>query len=54
MNIWDKAQSVRLQVSESIEPGFNFGFDKNIAPETEKELRSFVNEPMICFKGLLF
>ena len=42
MNIWDTAQSVRLQVSEAIEPGFNIGFDRNIAPETEKELRSFV------------
>lgn len=43
MNIWEKAQSIQLQVSETVEPGFNIGFDKRIAPEIEKEMRSFVS-----------
>ena len=43
MNVWTRAQSVQIQVSEKILPGFNIGFDKEIPSETEKELRSFVS-----------
>lgn len=43
MNVWEKAQSVQLQVSDEIEPGFNIGFDKRISAETVMELRSFVS-----------
>ena len=43
MNVWEKAQSVQLQVSEEIEPGFNIAFDRKIPPETENEMRSFVS-----------
>ena len=42
MNIWDKAQSVQLRVSETIEPGFDIGFDPKIPLETQREMRSFV------------
>ena len=43
MNVWKQAQSIQLQVSDKIEPGFNIGFDKRIPPEIENEMRSFVN-----------
>ena len=43
MNVWEKAQSVQLQVSDEIEPGFNIGFDKRISAETVMEMRSFVS-----------
>ena len=43
MNIWKKAQSVQLGVSEGIEPCFSIGFDRRIPPETENEMRSFVS-----------
>ncbi|MBR3293753.1 MAG: hypothetical protein IKI69_04955 [Oscillospiraceae bacterium] len=43
MNVWEKAQSVQLQISDEIESGFNIGFDKKIPPETVKEMRSFVS-----------
>ncbi|MBO5210772.1 MAG: hypothetical protein J6B80_02455 [Clostridia bacterium] len=42
-NIWDKAQSVKLNVSENISPIFNIYFDKKIPQETQDELLSFVN-----------
>ncbi len=41
--IWEKAQTLKLQVSENILPGFDIGFDKRIPKEIEKELRSFVS-----------
>ena len=43
MNYWEKAQTVQLTVSEDITPGFSIGFDERIAPETEQELRAFVD-----------
>ena len=43
MNVWEKAQSVQLQVSDEIEPGFNIGFDKRISAETVMEMHSFVS-----------
>ena len=42
-SIWEKAQTLKLQVSENILPGFDIGFDKRIPKENEKELRSFVS-----------
>lgn len=42
-SIWEKAQTLKLQVSENILPGFDIGFDKRIPKEIEKELRSFVS-----------
>ena len=41
-SIWEKAQIVKLNVSDNISPGFNIGFDKKISHEVEQELRSFV------------
>ena len=43
MNIWEKAQTVQLKVSDNIQPGFSIGFDKQIEPETKAELRAFVS-----------
>ena len=43
MTLWQRAQSVQLQASEEIEPGFNLGFDKRIPPATKNELCSFVS-----------
>ena len=40
--VWLKAQSVKLQVSETILPGFDIGFDKRISKELKEELCSFV------------
>jgi hypothetical protein len=42
-SVWKKAQTVELQVSENILPGFDIGFDKRIPTEVEQELRSFAN-----------
>ncbi len=42
-SIWEKVQTLKLQVSENILPGFDIGFDKRIPKEIEKELRSFVS-----------
>ena len=42
-SIWEKAQTLKLQVSENILPGFDIGFDKRMPKEIEKELRSFVS-----------
>ena len=42
-NVWDKAQSVKLNVSESISPLFNIFFDKKIPQEVKVELLNFVN-----------
>lgn len=41
-NVWVKAQSLELIVSENILPEFNIGFDKRIPKEVEQELRAFV------------
>lgn len=41
-SVWKKAQTLELQVAESILPEFNIGFDKRIPIEVEQELRSFV------------
>lgn len=41
-SVWKKAQTLELQVAESILPEFSIGFDKQIAKEVETELRSFV------------
>ena len=41
-SVWKKAQTLELQVAESILPEFSIGFDKRIAKEVETELRSFV------------
>ena len=42
MNIWDKAQTVQLQVAEHIKPEFDLGFDKQITADTKEELKRFV------------
>ena len=42
-NLWLRAQNIQLRISEDIAPGFDIGFDSKIPPETQKELRSFVN-----------
>ena len=41
-SVWLKAQTLKLQVSENILPGFDIGFDKRIPKDIEEELRSFV------------
>ena len=41
-SVWKKAQTLKLQIAESILPEFSIGFDKRIATEVETELRSFV------------
>lgn len=40
--VWAKAQMLKFQVSESILPEFDIGFDKRISQEIMSELRSFV------------
>ena len=40
-NLWIKAKNVHIQTSNDIVPGFDIGFDKNIAPKVQKELRLF-------------
>lgn len=42
-SVWLKAQTLKLQVSENISPGFDVGFDKRISKNVEQELRSFIN-----------
>lgn len=42
-NVWDKAQSVKLNVAENISPLFNIYFDKKIPQDIKNELISFVN-----------
>ncbi|MBQ3547226.1 MAG: hypothetical protein IJA44_01970 [Clostridia bacterium] len=42
-NVWDKAQSVKLNVTENISPLFNICFDKKIPQDIKNELISFVN-----------
>ena len=41
-SVWKRAQTLELQVAESILPEFSIGFDKRISKETETELRSFI------------
>lgn len=41
-SVWEKAQTLKLRVAESILPEFSIGFDKRITKEVETELRSFV------------
>ena len=40
-SVWQRAQSVQLQVAEEIAPGFDIGYDKKIPQETVRELLSF-------------
>ena len=41
-NVWLKAQTLELQVSENILPEFDIGFDKRIPKDVEEKLRYFV------------
>ena len=41
-NVWDRAQSVSIEVSDAIGPGFNYCFDSKIPKETKHELHSFL------------
>lgn len=41
-SVWNRAQTIKLIVSENIRPEFNIGFDKRIPMQVEQELRSFV------------
>ena len=41
-NVWVRAQSLDLKISDNIYPGFNIGFQKEIPKDIEAELRSFV------------
>ncbi|MBQ4062506.1 MAG: hypothetical protein IJD14_06630 [Christensenellaceae bacterium] len=41
-DVWVKAQTLNLQVSENILPQFDIGFDKKIPLEIQKELIAFV------------
>ena len=43
MNIWDKAQTVQIQISEKMHPEFHLGFDNRIPAETREELCRFIN-----------
>lgn len=40
--LWERAQSVPLEVAENILPGFNISFDTKVPKEMQHELRSFV------------
>lgn len=40
-NVWIKAQSTQLQVSEDISPEISIGFDKQIPDDIRNELRKF-------------
>lgn len=42
-NVWTRAQTLSLQVSDDISPGFDIGFDKKIPMATQNELRHFVS-----------
>jgi len=42
-SVWQRAQTMRLQVAEGIAPGFDVGYDDRIPEETVQELRSFVH-----------
>ena len=41
-SVWSKAQTLQLQVSKEISPGFDIGFDKRIPKDVQEELRAFV------------
>ena len=41
-SVWSKAQTLQLQVSGEIAPGFDIGFDKRIPKDVQEELRAFV------------
>lgn len=41
-NLWLRAKSVDIQVSDQIIPGFDIGFDDKIPHEIKNELRTFV------------
>lgn len=41
-SVWLKAQTLQLQVSEEILPGFDIGFDKRIPNDVQEGLRAFV------------
>ena len=35
-SVWEKAQTLELQVAENIQPEFSIGFDKRISKEVEQ------------------
>ena len=41
-SVWQKAQTIELEVAKDILPEFDIGFDRNIPTDIEKEMRSFV------------
>lgn len=42
-SVWKKAQTLNIEVSKNILPGFDIGFEKGICEGIKKELRSFVD-----------
>ena len=41
-SVWQKAQTIELEVAKDISPEFDIGFDRKIPTDIEKEMRSFV------------
>ena len=41
-SVWQKAQTIELEVAKDIFPEFDIGFDKKIPTDIEKEMSSFV------------
>lgn len=41
-SVWQKAQTIELEVAKDILPEFDIGFDSKIPTDIEKEMRSFV------------
>ena len=41
-SVWQKAQTIELEVAKDILPEFDIGFDRKIPTDIEKEMRSFV------------
>ena len=42
-NVWVRAQSIELKISEDVFSGFDIGFEKDISKDVEAELRDFVD-----------
>ena len=42
-NVWVRAQSIELKISEDVFSGFDIGFEKDISKDVEAELRNFVD-----------
>lgn len=43
LNVWEKSKDLKMNVSEDIEPGISFSFDKGIDDELKNELTNFID-----------